>query len=223
MRIFPLFLLLLVPLRAQTLDSVLAQMDTAASSFRSLTARIRSVKHTAIVNDDTVDEGTLWVRRVRPKVSHLLIEFTIPDTYFVMVSEKKAEIYRPKIATVEEYDTTRFRNLKDQIWLLSFGAAGKDLTAHYEVSLKGPDTIDGKAALKLELIPKSKELLQNIPRVEMWVSTSHWQPVQQKFYDITPGDYRVSTYTDLKLNASFPDSKLRLHLPAGTKRVQPQK
>jgi len=222
-RILPLCLLLLVPLRAQTLDTVLAQMDAAAASFQSLTAHIRSVKHTAIVNDDTVDEGTLWVRRARPKVSKLLIEFTVPDTYFVLVSEKKAEIYRPKIATVEEYDTTRFRNLKDQIWLLSFGAAGRDLTAHYQVSLKGPEAIDGKPAVKLELIPKSKELLQNIPRIEMWVSTSHWQPVQQKFYDVTPGDYRLSTYTNLKPNANFPESKLRLHLSPGTKRIQPQK
>ena len=223
LRTLLILILLLAPVRAQTLETVLAQMDSAAASFRSLTAHIRSVKHTAIVNDDTTDEGTLWVKRIKPHVSHLLIEFTVPDLYYVGVGEKKAEVYRPKIATLEEYDTTRFRDLRDQFWLLSFGAAGRDLTAHYQVTLKGPEPVDGKPAVKLELVPKSAELKQHIPRIEMWVSSSHWQPVQQKFYDLTPGDFRISTYTNVKLNLPFPDSRLKIRPAPGTKRVQPQK
>lgn len=218
-----LLLFLSAGLSAQTLESVLREMDTAAASFQSLTAHIRSLKHTAIVNDDTVDEGTIWVKRVKPKVTHLLIEFTVPDTYYVAVSEKKAEVYRPKIATLEEYDVTRFRDLKDQFWLLSFGAAGRDLSSHYRVSLKGTESVADKPAVKLELIPKSPELLKQVPRIEMWVSTSHWQPVQQKFYDVTPGDYRLSTYTGIKLNVPIPDSRLRIRPAKGTKKIQPQK
>ena len=218
-----LLLLSITPVRAQTLESVLSQMDTAAAAFRSLTAHIRSVKHTAIVNDDTVDEGTIRVKRVKPGVSHMLIEFTVPDKYFVSVSEKKAQVYRPKIATLEEYDVTRFRDLKEQLWLLSFGAAGRDLASHYRMSLKGPETVAAGPAVKLELIPKSAQLLERVPRIEMWVSSSSWQPVQQKIYDVTPGDFRTSTYTEIKLNAAIPDSLLQIRTAPGTRRVQPQK
>lgn len=214
---------LLLPLRAQTLESVLGQMDNAAASFHSLIAHIRNVKYTAIVSDESVDEGTIWVKRIRPRVSRMLIEFTSPDRYLVSVSEKKAEIYRPKIATVEEYDVTKFQNIRDQVWLLSFGTAGRDLAAHYQVKLVGTEAVAGKPAVKLELIPKSAEMVQHVPRIEMWISTENWQPVQQKFYDPTPGDYRLSTYTDIQLNASLHDSRLEIHPAPGTKRIEPQK
>jgi len=216
-----MLVLLAIPLPGQTLESLLGQMDLAAASFQSLTAHIRIVKHTEIVKDETVDEGTIWVKRVRPRVSRLLIEFTTPDRYYLALSEKKAEIYRPKIAQVEEWDVGKFRDLAEQVW--PFGASGRDLLNRYHVRWKGPEAVAGAAAVKLELIPKSEKLLQNVPRVEMWVSTEHGQPVQQKFYDITPGDFRLATYTSVKLNAPVPDSRLRLPLAPGVKRIQPQK
>jgi outer membrane lipoprotein-sorting protein len=209
---------------APSLESVLSKMDAASAAFRNLTAHIRSVKYTAIVNDQTVDEGTIWVMRVKPRVSRMLIEFTSPDKYYVSVTEKKAEIYRPKIATIEEYDVTKYATLRDQFWLLSFGTSGRDLAANYQVRMEKPESVVGQPAVKLELIPKSAELLQHVPRIEMWVSTVDWQPVQQKFYDVTPGDYRLSTYTNIKLNdPKFQASRLEIHPPRGVKRIQPQK
>ena len=223
LRVLLVFSFLLLPARGQTLPSVLSRMDEAAATFESLTAHVRILKHTDIVKDETVDEGTIWVKRVKPRVSRLLIEFTVPDRYYLRVSEKKAEIYRPRIATVEEYDVSKFRDLADQLWLLSFGAAGRDLTSRYQVSWKGPDPVAGNPASKLELIPKSPQMLQHVPRIEMWISSTNWQPVQQKFYEITPGDFRLYTYTEVKLNPPLPESRLRLPLEPGTKRIQPQK
>jgi outer membrane lipoprotein-sorting protein len=214
--------LLFAPSAAETLESVLSRMDAAAAAFRSLTAHVRSVKHTEIVNDNSIDEGTIWVKRNKGR-ARLLIEFTVPDRYYVEIQDGKAAIYRPKIATLEEYDTARYRNLKDQLWLLSFGTAGHELAAHYRVSLKGTEPAAGQQCVKLELIPKSPDLLEHIPKIEMWVSSADWIPVQLKIYDVTPGDYRLSTYTNIRLNANFPDSQLRIHPAAGTRKIHPQK
>jgi len=215
--------LLLAPAEAATLEQVLQAMDAASAAFQSLTARIRIVKHTEIVKDETVDEGTIWVKRVKPRLSRLLIEFSAPDRYYLTVTDKKAEVYRPKIGTVEEYDVSRFRELANQFWLLSFGTAGSDLTARYQVQWKAPEAVAGQPAVRLELIPKSPEMLQHVPRIEMWISTAHWQPLQQKFYEITPGDFRLYTYTEVKLLPLLPDSRVRLQLPSGVKRIQPQR
>jgi outer membrane lipoprotein-sorting protein len=209
------------PLRATTLDAVLGRMDAAAASFQSLTANLRVVKYTAIVADETVEEGSIWVRRVRPRVNRFLIEFSKPDRYYVAVSEHKAEIYRPRIATIEEYDIARYRDLGEQLW--PFGASGKDLAARYNITLRAEEPVAGQPAVKLEMVPKDPKLLQQIPKVESWISTATWQPVQQKFYDVTPGDYRLSTYTDVKLNVPVPDSRLRLPSTPGAKRIQPLK
>ncbi len=204
--------------RAHTLESVLREMDRAAAAFQTVTAHIRIVKYTAIVKDETADEGTIWVKRVKPRVSRLVIEFTLPDRYYLRLTEKKAEIYRPKIATVEEYDISRHRELAGQLWLLSFGAAGRDLASRYQMSFKGEEKVAGQPVVKLELIPRSAQLLENIPRIELWISTEHWQPVQQKFHEVTAGDYRLYTYTGLKWNAAFPDSRLELPLQPGVRR-----
>jgi len=213
--------LVLWPLPAQTLESVLKHLDEGSASFQSLVAHVRSVKHTDIVKDDSVDEGTIWVKRVKPKVSKFLIEFTVPDRYYLLVSERKAEVYRPKIAQVEEYDVSKYKDLTEQVW--PFGTPGRDFGARYKITVKGSDPAAGVAAVKLEMIPKSEKLLQQVPRVEMWIDTSTWQPVQQKYYDVTPGDYRLFTYTDVKLNVPVPEAKLKLPLAPGTKRIQPQK
>ena len=205
-------------LRAQTLESVLKHMDEAAAGFQSLTAHLRSLKHTDIVKDDSIDEGTIRVKRVKPKVSRFLIEFTVPDKYYVAVTERRAEVYRPKIAEVEEYDVSKYRDLVEQVW--PFGASGQDLAARYKIALKGSEPAAGVPAIKIELIPKSPKLLEQVPRIEMWVSTQDWQPVQQKYHDVTPGDYRLFTYTDLKLNAPVTEAQIRLTLPAGVRRVK---
>ncbi len=212
-------LLALLPgaLPAQNLEAVLSRMDAASASFQSLTARLRILKYTAIVRDESVEEGAIWVQRLKRGRSRLLIEFSSPDRYYVALSDKKAEIYRPKIGQVEEWDISRYRDLAEQIW--PFGASGRDLSGRYAISWKGPEAVAGQAAVKLELTPKSEKLAQNVPRIETWISTSHWQPVQQKFYDPTPGDFRLSTYTQVQLNVPLADSRLKLQLQPGAKRV----
>jgi len=46
--------------------------------------------------------------------------------------------------------------------------------------------------------------------------------VQQKFYE-PGGDYIMSTYTNMKLAPTLPDSALTLHIPKGAKVEHPQK
>ena len=66
-------------------------------------------------------------------------------------------------------------------------------------------------------------MAQRIPRLEMWVSIASWQPVQQKLYLPTAGDYRLYTYTEIALNPPLRRSDLRLKIPRGVKRVYPQR
>ncbi len=62
-----------------------------------------------------------------------------------------------------------------------------DLLANYSVRLVGEDTIGGQKTRDLELIPKSKEVLQHLVKLEMSVAENGY-PLQQKFY-LKGGDY----------------------------------
>ena len=219
-----LALVLLPTLQASTeLETVLRNMDQAADRFSTLEAQVRWVKYSALVEDESAEEGVIVVRRNNDKTVDMLLEFQQPYSYFLSVQGTKVEIYRPRIAQVEEYDLSRSRETLEQALLLGFGTAGRFLRENYHVQMRGEETAAGQPTIKLELIPKSDDLLRKIPRLEMWISKTEWQPVQQKLYEINPGDYRLYTYTKIALNPALKDSAFKLKIPKNTRRVFPQR
>ncbi len=207
---------------AVDLPTVLRNMDAAAAKFQGLEAHVQWVKYTAIVDTKSVEEGTILARRNKSSVD-VMIEFQKPSNYFVSVRGTKAQIYRPRIATVEEYDVSKSKDIMDQVLLLGFGTSGSFLEKNYEVTLDGEETAAGQETVKLKLIPKSEELLKKIPRLEMWVSKTKWHPVQEKLYEVNSGDYRLHTYTDIVFNPPLKDAQFKLKLPGNVKKVSPQK
>ena len=211
-----------VPAPNPALVAVFSRIDRAAADFRGLTANIRRVTHTDFVNEDTVDIGTIRIRRVKPHDLRVLIDFTKPDPKTVAFQGKKAEIFYPRMNTVDEYDLGKYRDLVDQFLLLGFGSTSKDLQDAYNVRLVGPETVDGQKATEIELTPKSKDVLQQIKRFELWISDSNGLPLQIKYYP--SGQNILITYSEIKVNpADLREADLKLQLPKGTKRVYPQK
>jgi len=203
------------------LDAVLDRMDRAAAAFKSMSANIRRVSHTAVVNEDNVDSGTILLKRGRGHEVRMLIQLTEPDAKAVEFRDHTVDIYYPKIQTVDEFDVSKFRELLEQFFLLGFGTSRATLQASYSLRLVGADTINGQKTDRLELIPKSKEVLQHLLRLEMWVGDNGY-PLQQKFY-IPGGDYELATYSDMKINPDLPDAMLKLKLPRNVKREYPQR
>ena len=204
-------------------DAVMERVDRAAGAFRGMSAKVRRVSHTAVINEDTIDSGMIVLKRAHPRDVRMLIELTDPDPRTVAFQGHKLEIYYPKAATVQEIDmgNGKDRELLEQFLLLGFGTSRADLQASYNVRLVGPDTVGGQKTQRLELIPKSKEVLQHLLKFEMWVAENGY-PIQQKF-NLPGGDYQVATYSDMKINPDLPDSALKLNLPKGVKREYPQK
>jgi outer membrane lipoprotein-sorting protein len=202
-------------------DAVLVRIDKAGAAFRSMSAKLRRVQHTAVMNDDNVDSGTVLLKRGRRRDLRMLIDLTDPDRKMVAFSDHTVEIYYPKMQTVEEIDVSKFKELLEQFFLLGFGTSRAELQASYKLRLVGPDTVAGQKCDVLELIPKSKEVLQHLLKLEMCVVENGY-PVQQKFY-LPGGDYQLATYSDMKINPDPPDSELKLHLPKNVKREYPQR
>jgi outer membrane lipoprotein-sorting protein len=151
----------------------------------------------------------------------MLIEMTEPDPKSVSVQGKKGQLYYPRMQTVQEYDLGKFREWLDQFYLMGFGTTSKELQDGYIVRFLGADTKGGKPVSGLELIPKSKEILQHIKKFELWLSDENGLPVEQKIYPA--GQYVVVTYSKININPDLPDSVLKLQVPKGTKWEYPQK
>lgn len=211
----------IVPAVADPLEAALAHIDRVAMGFTGLTADLRRVDHMALLNEDTVETGEFRMKRVKRDI-HILFDIKQPAAKAYAFDGHKLEEYLPQEETVEEYDAGKYKSLADQFLLLGFGTTSKELQTDYTITLGGPESINGEKTTRLELIPKSKELLVHLPKVELWISDSLGVPVQQKFY--TPGgNYNLATYSNIKLNPNLADSAVRLNLPKGVTREHPLK
>lgn len=207
---------------AEPLNGLMERIDAAASQFKGMTASIRKITHTAVINDTTEERGRIAMRAARPKALEVLIEFTQPDARIWSFRNRSAEAFYPKIKTVQVYDLGKHASLIDQFMLLGFGTSSKDLIKNYSLKVQGEETVETQKTTRLEMIPKSSEARQHLKSVEIWFAQTSGYPVQQKFCQ-SSGDYVVVTYTDTKLNPNLPDSAVRLQLPPGVKREYPQK
>ena len=82
---------------------------------------------------------------------------------------------------------------------------------------------EGIQAIRLQLIPKTADVLQYVTKVELWIpETSDPYPIQEKI-SAPSGDYRVITYTELKTNQPLPPGALQLNPRPGFKTEYPGK
>ena len=202
---------------AEPVDAILKRMDATAPSFKGITANLRMVSHTAILNDDSTQDGVLHMRRLKPGEVRALIDFTdAKDKHSVAFGERTVKMYYPNLNLVQVYDLGKNAKLIDEYMLLGFGNSGKDLQAKYDIQDGGSEQVGGRRTTRLELIPKSKDAQQRLSKAEIWFPEDADYPVQQKFYQPN-GNFTLVTYSDFQLNPSFKTKDLELNTPPGVK------
>lgn len=206
--------------QAASLSETLARMDQAARKFTSLSADIRMVSHTGVINENTEDDGTVMMKRPKPHDIRMLFDIKPPDPKQLFIDGKKVQIFFPNSLTVQEYDMGKYKSFLDQFLLLGFGSNSKELQNDYSISMGGSEVVAGEKTTRLELVPKSQEMLVHVKRVDLWLSDETGMPIQQKFYQ-AGNDYHLATYTNIKVNPNLPD--LKLDLPKNVKKEYPLK
>ncbi len=205
------------------LQQTLAHMDEVAATFKSVTADVKKTSHTAIIDEDYKDSGTLVVKRPKPKDLRALFDIKEPDAKKIAFSGRTGEIYYPKLNTVDIYDLDKKLGAQvNQYLLLGFGASAKDLQEAYSIKLAGAETVNGQPTAHLELTPRKPDEATHLEKVELWVSVQTGIAIQQKL-SYRGGDYQLATYTNMKINPPIPDSAVTLNLPASVKRQHPLK
>ncbi len=216
MRAFFLLLSLSLPLAAaDPLADVFARLDKAASGFKAMSADVRQNVHTELVHDDSAENGTVKLRRAKPGDTRILMELTNPNQKTVSVEGDQIRIYLPKAKTVQVYDLKSRHNAVQQGLLLGFGATSAEIRASYDVSWVGAEMLNGQAVSRIRLVPKSKEVLQNMKQADLWLSNTGGYPIQQRVLTSTSGDYLEITYTNIRINPSLSEKDLKLNPPKG--------
>lgn len=225
MRALFALLLIALPLSAQdSLDAVLAKMDSAASGLNTMSAELRAVKYSSFFGQEEVETGRLLMdRRGTVKDRKLRIDYTTEPPYTLLLNGTKAYTWRPKIQRLEEYDLADSQDRLAEAFSMGFAASGEYLASKYDVSLEGREQAAGAEAIKLVLIPKDPETQNEVRKIEMWVAVSSWQPVQQKVHDAAEGEWRQYSYTKIARNPALTAAAFELDIPKGVKPIKPQK
>jgi outer membrane lipoprotein-sorting protein len=206
-----------LPLAAQNpaLDDAFARMDKTAQQFKGVVADMKRDVYTAVINDHAMDMGTIKVKREKSRDTRMLIELTSPDAKTVSLDGQSVSVYLPKSKVDDVYDVGARRGLVDEFLLLGFGASSAELKEKYDVTLIGTERLGAADTWHLQLIPKSKDLLQHLKKAELWIVETTGLPAQQRLATSSTGDFMLITYSNVKFNPSLPDSALKLNLPKG--------
>jgi len=202
----------------QSNAEIFSRLDQAAHSFTAATANISVTTHTAVIDENETQLGTVIVKRHSPTEMHFLITFTGPDAQALAFRGQMLEIYYPKLNIVREYDIGKYKDLAQKLILLGFGMTGRELKANYDITNFGNEHVQDQDSVRLQLTPKASEVLKQLSKVDLWLSLKNHCPVQQKFY-LPGGDYRLVTYSDVEIKPHLPESALDLPKAAKHERV----
>ncbi|MGA2354285.1 MAG: outer-membrane lipoprotein carrier protein LolA [Terriglobales bacterium] len=202
------------------LDRVLKQMDEAARNFRSAQASVVWDQYDKVINETDTQKGKIYFRRQGGEIQ-MAVEFTEPDAKYVIYSGGKLQVYQPKIDQVSLYAPGKNRSDVESFLVLGFGGAGHDLSKSYDVKFLGIENVNGVAAEKLELTPKSVSLRNNIARILLWIDPAKGISVQQQFFE-PAGNYRLAKYFDIQMNQNLPENAFKLKTTKKTRFISPQ-
>jgi len=205
---------------AENLKEIQARMDKTASDFKAMTASVVWTTHTAALNENSEESGTVTLKRVRPGDIQGLVEFIKPDSKFVSLEKQRLAIYYPKTKTQDVWELGEQADQLYQFLMIGFGTSGTALAEKYNMKDLGKDTVkssQGIPTIRLQLVPKNGKIRENyVSRLELWIPVDgEPYPVQEKISFPNSDDYRLVVYKDLRINPALGADALQLKLPPG--------
>jgi outer membrane lipoprotein-sorting protein len=213
------------------LGAVLKKMDVAAANFRTAQAEFEWDRYEKVIDEvDDVQTGTIYYRRTGKDVE-MKADIKMagsspaqlkPEPKYVLFSSGKIQMYLPKADQVTVWDLGKSSSDFESYVVLGFGGSGQDLVKAFEVTYAGPETINGVATAKLQLVPKSQKVRNNFKQILLWIDLEKGISVQQRFFD-PQGDYRLAKYSSIQVNGKkIPDEVFRLKTTSKTQTISPR-
>jgi outer membrane lipoprotein-sorting protein len=190
-------------------QSVLAQMNQKAASFKTAKADFEWITYTKAVDIKDTQTGQVYFRRSASDVD-AAVHVAPPAAKQVVYQNGKVIMYEPKIDQLTEHTISKNKADVDALMRLGFGGSGDDLLKSFEVKLAGWETVDKTRTARLELVPKDPELKAKFSRVDMWIDLARDVALQQQWFFEASGDYKLARYTNIKVNSPISDDAFRL-------------
>src|ERR1051326_2697149 len=202
------------------LNSVLAKMNTNSGNFKNAQADFEFQTYQKVVDEKDLQKGHIYFRRTGKGVE-AAFNITSPAPKKVVFNGNEIVMCEPKIDQCTKRDVSKNKADVEAFLSLGFGARGDDLQKSYEVTLGGWEQVEGVKTARLELVPKNEKLRQTYNKIILWIDAEKDILLQQKFIEPSQ-DYRLTHYSNMKLNGRLPDDAFKLKTTANTRIVKSQ-
>lgn len=203
------------------LEKVLGQMDITAEKFRTTEASVVWDQYQKVVDEHEEQKGKVYFRHSGNE-TQMAADITDPEQKYVLFNGSKVQVYQPKIDQVTTYNTGKNRDAFESFLVLGFGGRGHDMLKSFDVKYLGSEAVDGLDTAKLDLVPKTANVRNNVDHIVLWIDPARGVSVQQQFFFGNSGDYRLAKYSGIKMNEKIPDSAFKLKTTGKTKFISPQ-
>ena len=192
-----------------TLESVLNLLDERAASFKSVQTDFVWDQYQSVVNEHDKQTGVMYFKRTGPGRVDVAADIKAPDQKKLLYTGGTVQIYSFRTHQVETYKADQHRDEVESFLALGFGGRGHDLVKNFEVRYAGTETVNGHATYKLELTPKAERVRNMFREITLWIDQQTGMSVQQKALE-GQSDYRLATYTNIRVNQPLPGGAFRL-------------
>jgi hypothetical protein len=189
--------------QAQVNSKMLAQMDAASAGFHSAQANVQFDQYTNVVKDHDISSGTMFVERQGggESMSASVADAGSPNSAKVLnYSGGVLQMYSPSAKQVDVFKAGPNQAKYESFLTLGFGGSGKALAQDWEITDKGPETIDGVSTEKLDLVGKDEGVKKMFSHVTIWVDLKRDVSLKQIFFQPNKVDSRTATYTNIRIN-----------------------
>jgi outer membrane lipoprotein-sorting protein len=200
------------------LKQILSEMNAASAHFRSASASFHADLYTAIVQQHEPQTGTIAFRRERSGTEmmvHITSEGGQPANRQLVFNHGRLDYYEPNLKQETIYSAG---NSYESFLTIGFGGSGRDLAAHWHITLEGTETLNGAKVAKLDLVSNDPKVRNNFSHITIWIDPAKSLAYKQELF-MPSGDTRTVTYTDVRYNKPLSSSMFTIHAAPGTKKI----
>jgi outer membrane lipoprotein-sorting protein len=188
------------PARGDLFDELFKQGQAKNGAMKTLTASFVETTTSTLLTKPLVSSGTLAV--VRP--SQILLRYTEPDERTVLIDGDTMTMSWPSRKIRESKDIGASEK---RIQKYFADSSADELRSHFAISAR--EAADRPGTYLVTMVPKRKQILEGLSRLELWVDRGSALLVAMKM-SFPNGDAKLMTFSDITPNATIDPSVFRV-------------
>jgi outer membrane lipoprotein-sorting protein len=195
------------------LDEILANMQKAAGTITSISARMEQIKRDPVIGGIETYRGEVFFKHVAKNNDKFKVVYSVPKGQTIWVVGETITLYQAEIKQAIITTRAAAASKGDEFAFIATPYTSvPELKRQYDIVYIGDD----QGMAKLELTPKIKS---SIKKLTWWVDQSSWLPVKSTVVEAN-GAPTTFALSDVKKNQGVSDSTFKVELPKGTKIVR---